>query len=134
MQATFLKVERALRRGETVVRSEQAWLYTIALRVCIRSTDARSRVRMHEVPSDLDLIGETVPANIPPEDAIIDVMWLEVALDELPERQRRALVLRDFLGASYRQIERELEMSKGAVEMMIFRGRRSLAQAERKAA
>jgi DNA-directed RNA polymerase specialized sigma24 family protein len=46
----------------------------------------------------------------------------------MPEQQRRAILLREWQGLSYREISDELELSQSAVETLIFRARRSLAQ------
>ena len=44
-------------------------------------------------------------------------------LEQLPETQRRAILLREWQGLSYREIAAELELSQGAVETLIFRAR-----------
>ena len=46
----------------------------------------------------------------------------------MPEQQRRAILLREWQGLSYREVAAELEVSQSAVETLIFRARRSLAQ------
>ena len=46
----------------------------------------------------------------------------------MPESQRRAILLREWQGLSYREIAAELELSQTAVETLIFRARRSLAK------
>jgi len=46
----------------------------------------------------------------------------------MPERQRRAILLREWQGLSYDEVARELGLSKAAVETLIFRARRSLAR------
>src|SRR5690349_24024560 len=45
----------------------------------------------------------------------------------MPESQRRAILLREWQGLSYREISDELELSQAAVETLIFRARRALA-------
>ena len=45
----------------------------------------------------------------------------------MPEQQRRAILLREWQGLSYREIAEELEVTQSAVETLIFRARRSLA-------
>jgi hypothetical protein len=46
----------------------------------------------------------------------------------MPELQRRAILLREWRGLSYKEIAAELELSNAAVETLIFRARRSLAE------
>jgi hypothetical protein len=55
-------------------------------------------------------------------------MGLEDALARMPELQRRAILLREWRGMSYKEIAAELELSGAAVETLIFRARRSLAE------
>jgi hypothetical protein len=57
-----------------------------------------------------------------------ELVHLDEGLAALPELQRRALLLREWQGLSYREIRHELELSQGAVEQLIFRARRSLAR------
>ena len=46
----------------------------------------------------------------------------------MPENQRRAILLREWQGLTYREISTELGLSQAAVETLIFRARRALAQ------
>jgi hypothetical protein len=54
---------------------------------------------------------------------------IEDALAGLPEQQRRAILLREWQGLSYREVAAELGLSQSAVEALIFRARRALAAA-----
>jgi hypothetical protein len=45
----------------------------------------------------------------------------------MPENQRRAILLREWQGLTYREIATELGLSQAAVETLIFRARRALA-------
>ena len=115
---------RALGRG-VVPEAESAWLFKIAENVCLsrrRSSWRRGRI---ESPSDFDVIEEVVPGPSRQRDELIGI---EDALASMPEQQRRAILLREWQGLSYREISEELELSQSAVETLIFRARRSLAQ------
>ena len=57
-----------------------------------------------------------------------ELIGIEDALASMPEQQRRAILLREWQGLSYREIAAELDVSQSAVETLIFRARRSLAQ------
>jgi RNA polymerase sigma-70 factor (ECF subfamily) len=125
-QTTFMNVFRALQRG-TVPQYEQAWLFRIAQNVCLtRQSSATRRLRV-EAPSDLEVLEEVVPARSSGE--ALELFGLEEALERMPENQRRAILLREWQGLSYREIARTLQLSQVAVEMLIFRARRSLAAA-----
>ena len=49
------------------------------------------------------------------------------ALQRIPQSQREALVLRELEGRSYDQIAETLGLTKCALETLLFRARRSLA-------
>jgi RNA polymerase sigma factor (sigma-70 family) len=124
VQTTFMNAFRALGRG-VVPEAESAWLFKIAENVCLsrrRSTWRRGRI---ESPSDFEVIEEIVPGPSRQRDELIGI---EDALASMPEQQRRAILLREWQGLSYREIAEELELSQSAVETLIFRARRSLAQ------
>ena len=124
VQSTFLNAFRALGRG-VVPESESAWLFKIAENVCHsrhRSSWRRGRI---ESPSDLDAFQDVLPA---PVRAHEDLIPLAAALERLPQNQRRAILLREWQGLSYREIADELQLSQSAVETLIFRARRSLVE------
>ena len=123
VQSTFLNAFRGIKRG-VVPELESAWLFKIAHNVCLsrrRSAWRRGRV---ESPADFDLVEELTPA---PSRRADELIGLQDVLEQLPETQRRAILLREWQGLSYREIADELELSQGAVETLIFRARRSLA-------
>src|SRR5919204_1502142 len=124
VQTTFLNAFRSLSRG-VVPESESAWLFKIADNVCLSRHRASFRRRRVEAPADLRAVEETVAAPARPGEELIP---LEGALADMPETQRRALLLREWQGLSYREIAAELEVSQSAVETLIFRARRSLAR------
>lgn len=126
VQTTFLNAFRSLQRG-TVTEFEQAWLFKIAQNVCLsRKASSGRRLRV-ECPSDLQLLQDVVPSR--PTDDADELIGLEEALAGMPKNQRRAILLREWQGLSYREIGEELALSQSAVEMLLFRARRSLASA-----
>ena len=124
-QITFMNAFRGLKRG-TSPEFESAWLYKIAHNVCVSKQRTSYRRRLVEAPSDFELIEELVPAHEADSD---ELFGLTSALRVLPEQQRRALLLREWQGLSYREIADELRLSQAAVETLLFRARRSLAEA-----
>ena len=124
VQSTFLNAFRGIKRG-IVPEIESAWLFKIAHNVCLsrrRSSWRRDRV---ESPTDFDVVEELAPA---PSRRADELIGLQDVLEQMPEQQRRAILLREWQGLSYREIGEELELSQAAVETLIFRARRSLAQ------
>jgi len=123
-QTTFLNAFRGLERG-SAVEFESAWLYKIALNVCMsRQRSSRRRGRL-ELVGDFDAMEERLPAHDAGHD---ELFGLDVALRRLPEQQRRALLLREWQGLTYREIGDALGLSQPAVETLLFRARQSLAQ------
>ena len=124
VQSTFLNAFRGLKRG-VVPEMESAWLFKIAHNVCLsrrRSSWRRGRI---ESPADFDVLAEELAAA--PARRSDELMGLQDVLETMPENQRRAILLREWQGLSYREIADELELSQAAVETLIFRARRSLA-------
>ena len=123
-QTTFLLVLRALERG-VVPRLEANWLFTIAQNACRCRARTRGRGREHEVLSDPQVLQEVAPGR---NGAREELLGLDEALADMPDLQRRALILREWRGCSYREIAQQLGLTGSAVETLIFRARRSLAQ------
>lgn len=125
VQATYLNACRSLLSGfEPDVA--QAWLYKVAQNVCLTKQRSSWRRRRVERPGDLQEIEEFVAIPHDPND---ELLGIDDALASLPEQQRRAILLREWKGLSYREVAAEMELSQGAVETLIFRARRSLAAA-----
>jgi RNA polymerase sigma factor (sigma-70 family) len=125
LQTTYLNACRGLNRGTRPLVGS-AWLLRIAQNVCfarLRSSGRRDRL---ERVQDIAILEETVAAPERPPD---DLIGLTDALCRLPERQRKAILLREWQGLSYREVAHRLDLSQSAVETLIFRARRSLAAA-----
>jgi RNA polymerase sigma factor (sigma-70 family) len=124
VQTTFLNAQRGLGRG-VVPDYELAWLFKIAQNVCHnRHQSARRRGRV-EGTQDLDALQDVLAT--PERGSPVSLGDLTRALSAVPDRQRRALLLREFQGLSYEEISLELGVSVAAVETLIFRARRSVA-------
>jgi RNA polymerase sigma factor (sigma-70 family) len=122
-QSTFLNAFRGLKRG-IEPEFESAWLHKIAQNVCLTKQRSSSRRRRIESPSDLDAMQDMLPS---PSQETEELIRLPEALEGMPEQQRRALLLREWQGLSYKEIATELDLSQSAVEALLFRARRSLA-------
>jgi RNA polymerase sigma factor (sigma-70 family) len=125
VQATYLNACRHLMRGFEP-ETAQAWLMKVAENECISRLRSSSRRARAESGHDVEMIEETIAA---PERAPDELFGIEDALVTLPEQQRRAILLREWQGLSYREVAAELGLSQSAVEALIFRARRSLAEA-----
>jgi RNA polymerase sigma-70 factor (ECF subfamily) len=124
-QTTFLNAFRSL-QGGVEPRFELAWLFRIAENACRDRRKSAWRRGRVEATADLQELQDAVSA---PERGDDDgLVGLNAALAAMPERQRRAILLREWQGLSYDEIARELDVSNAAVETLIFRARRSLAR------
>jgi hypothetical protein len=106
---------------------ELAWLFTIARNVCHNTRDSAARRGRMETPRDLEALQDALPMPDRGSSAV-PLGDLIQALGKIPERQRHALLLREFKGLSYEEIAEELDVSVAAVETLIFRARKSAAQ------
>jgi RNA polymerase sigma factor (sigma-70 family) len=121
LQATYLNAWRSLNSGVKPL-SSRPWLFQIAANVC--SSMLRTRLGGAAVELRSPETFDRIPTNVEPND---DLLGLSAALAGLPERQRRALLLRDWRGLSYDEIAAELGSSYQAVETLLFRARKSVA-------
>ena len=124
VQTTFLHAVRGLRRG-VVPATEIAWLLGIARNVCLKRWESVGRRSRLESPCDPGMLERGRAA---PQGRGEELIGLEDALSQLPEQQRRAVLLRDWRGLSYDEVAAQLGVSRAAVETLIFRGRRTLAE------
>lgn len=125
LQATYLNACRSLGAGvHPTVGS--AWLLRIAQNVCLTRLRASSRRDRLEHVQDVTILEETIPAPDRPADELIG---LTGALASLSDRQRHAILLREWQGLSHREVARRLGLTESAAETLIFRARRSLAAA-----
>jgi RNA polymerase sigma factor (sigma-70 family) len=123
-QNTFLRAFAALQKG-IVPENEVAWLFKIAHNVCSTSKLAWLRRRRVEAPRDLDAL-PVEPSS--PESRRDELAGLQDALAAMPPRLREAFLLREWQGLSYAEIAERLDTSHSAVETLIFRARKMLAQ------
>jgi RNA polymerase sigma-70 factor (ECF subfamily) len=125
VQTTFINAQRGLHRGVTP-QFELAWLFKIARNVCYNARESTSRRGRVESVRDLDALQDVLAT--PDRGVGVSIAELTRALGAIPERQRRALMLREFQGLSYEEIAAELDVSVAAVETLIFRARRSVTE------
>jgi RNA polymerase sigma factor (sigma-70 family) len=119
-QTTFVNALRALERGETP-RKPTNWLITIAHNL-IRQRFRQQQARPLEVELDRDVAVSEEEDDGPSIDELVR------ALQRIPPTQRQALVLRELEGRSYSEIGELLGVTQSALEALIFRARRSLAE------
>jgi RNA polymerase sigma factor (sigma-70 family) len=120
-QTTFLNAYRALEQGVRP-RKPSNWLLTIA------SNSIKQRFRQERArPRQVEFDERTAEAGTEDNDGP-SVGELLVALSKIPPQQRQAIVLREFEGRSYAEIAEILGVTTTALETLLFRARRSLAE------
>ena len=117
-QTTFVNALRALERGEQP-ENPSNWLLVIAHNI-VRQRWRQAAAR----PPEVELVHD-VP-DVEPDDQI-ELEGLVRALQRIPPTQREALVMRELEGRSYREISEMLGLTTSALETLLFRARRSLA-------
>lgn len=101
----------------------EAWLITVAMNLFRNETSARSRRRRLLTPAR----GEAAHSDPPPSPehaagAEDSRRRVRTALDRLPERERRMLLLRAE-GYSYRDIAAVLDLNEASVGVLLMRAR-----------
>jgi RNA polymerase sigma factor (sigma-70 family) len=124
VQQTFMNAFRGLSRG-IVPELESAWLFKIAHNVCLSRRRSSWRRGKIEAPNNFEVLQEVIPGR---EQVSDELIGLQDVLEKMPENQRRAILLREWQGLTYREISAELGLTQAAVETLIFRARRALAQ------
>lgn len=118
-QQTFLNAYRSIEQG-TKPRKPENWLLRIA------HNEVRRHFRKNGTTVELELRDEEPDETLEPvEPTLADVLR---ALQKLPQTQRAALVMREFEGRSYAEMAEILEISQSALEALLFRARRGLAE------
>jgi RNA polymerase sigma factor (sigma-70 family) len=119
-QTTFLNAYRALEQGVRP-RKPSNWLLTIASNA-IKQRFRQEQARPRQVELDERMAGSE------PSDEGPSIGELLAALSKIPPQQRQAIVLREFEGRTYSEIAEILGVTTSALETLLFRARRSLAE------
>ncbi len=119
-QTTFINAMRALERGDQPLKPSN-WLITITHNI-VRQRFRQQQARPAEVELDYDVVFEEAQHDGPSTEELVR------ALQRIPPAQRAALVMRELEGRSYKEIESILDTTAGALETLLFRARRSLAE------
>jgi len=130
-QEAFVKAFRNLNRfkGNS---GFYTWLYRIAYNLCIDKMRARSRRSFVEIDSNRMLqaaVAKEAPLDSHPavnmeRQELAKV--IENALNQLSEKHRAIIVLREIEGMSYEEMSEVLKVSKGTIMSRLFHARRKL--------
>lgn len=121
-QETFIRAYRALARGERW-DNPRAWLYRVASRLA--TDDYRRRKLLQWLP----LSGMEPDPAPGVEEATVERLAVQTALDTLSPKYRVPLVLYVYGGCTVTEIAETLRLSTSAVKMRLSRAREKLRQA-----
>ncbi|WP_444454771.1 RNA polymerase sigma factor [Rhodobacter capsulatus] len=115
------KIAPDWRTGEAKVST---WLYRVVTNLATDRLRRRRGVGLDEAPELPDGAASALEGMIETDRA----QALELALAQLPARQRQAVVLRHLEGLTNPEIAAAMEIGVEAVESLTARGKRTLAQ------
>lgn len=123
---TFYKAYKSLGTFREVDASFSTWLYTIARNTVL--SELRKQ-RSGSVPLEESGYVPVAPTDLIPEQAILRTEQVEMvreAIKNLPEKQRSALILREYDQLDYQEIAKILGQTVSAVKSLLFRARSSV--------
>lgn len=131
-QDVFLRVYRA-RKSYKPTAKFTTWMFRIATNVGLNAIrDTRLR-REKESSSDEEIAGakaaRVASRNPTPEQQVLAserAAEIRRAVDELPEKQRTAILLHKYQGLDYAEIASILECSQSALKSLLFRAYETL--------
>ena len=133
-QQVFVRVWRSAPRYEPTAKFT-TWLFKITRNLVFNELRRRKRHPVHSIDAvaeagDLPMQYEDVGAK-PPDTALLDEEMqtaIQEAIDQLPETQRMAIILRRYDEFSYEEIGEILDLSVPAVKSVLFRARTDLRE------
>ncbi|WP_017814502.1 MULTISPECIES: RNA polymerase sigma factor [Paenibacillus] len=123
---TFYKAYKSLHSFREVDASFSTWLYTIARNTVL--SELRKQ-KSGSIPLEESGYTPVAPNSMVPEQAVLRgerVQMVREAIDQLPEKQRSALILREYDQLDYQEIADILCQSVSSVKSLLFRARASV--------
>ncbi len=132
-QQVFVRVWKSAGRYEPTAKFT-TWLFTITRNLVFNETRRRKRkptVSVEEREEETHRVVEDVQATSPAQDLLHAELEEAVnqSIQDLPEKQRLAVVLRRYEEMPYEEIAGVLSMSVPAVKSLLFRARVQLKEA-----
>lgn len=124
LQETFLRAFRSYER----VRAQtnyRAWLYRIATNTARTHFRKRQRTEAHTIDLDPDLQADGPPLSDRMERTEL-LQAVAQAVEELPEQQRAALIMRKYQELSYAEIADTLGCSEAAARANVYQAVKKL--------
>lgn len=125
-QEALLRLWRSAGQIEIGASGVKPWLYRVASNLCLDRL--RARKSSPQLRDELPERG-TAPTQLRAIEETELGLRVEQAMQQLPDRQRMALVLFHYQGLSQEEAARTLGISEDALESLLSRARRSLKAA-----
>jgi RNA polymerase sigma-70 factor, ECF subfamily len=122
VQDTFVTAWQTMERIDNPARVK-SWLMRIVSRRCI------DRIRARRYHDDVDETDAPAAEELTPEhvaEARSRREAVDVALENLPEQQRRTWLMKEVAGYSYEQIADELDLPPSTVRGLLSRARKNM--------
>jgi len=123
---TFYKAYRSLHSFREVDASFSTWLYTIARNTVL--SELRKQKTANLPLEESGIIPTTAPESAPEQQVLRNERMTMVrdAINNLPEKQRSALILREYDQLDYQEIANILGQTVSSVKSLLFRARASI--------
>jgi RNA polymerase sigma-70 factor (ECF subfamily) len=124
---TFFKAYRSLHSFREVEASFSTWLYTIARNTVL--SEMRKQKNASVSLEDSGYIPRDHSVDALPEETMLrreKVSMVREAINNLPEKQRSALILREYDQLDYQEIANILGQTVSSVKSLLFRARTSV--------
>lgn len=128
-QETFYKAYRSLQSFRDVEATFSTWLYTIA-RNTVLSELRKSKNKEVYIEDSHSSIPKVSLERLPEQEILRNERegLVRQAINNLPEKQRSALILREYEQLDYKQIAQILDSSVSSVKSLLFRGRANIKE------
>jgi len=123
---TFFKAFRSIHTFRELDASFSTWLYTIARNTVL--SELRKQKALTVSIEEINIEPMVSKETTPEEQLIINErsQMVREAIDQLPDKQRSALVLREYEQLDYQEIANILGQSISSVKSLLFRARSSV--------
>jgi RNA polymerase sigma-70 factor (ECF subfamily) len=134
-QEVFLKVYRARARYKPQAKFT-TWLYRIAANTCLNEVRNRKNrpthraAGLHDAGGDESAAARVADDSRPAPEVAVETEELRAqvraAVDDLPERQRLAILLNKFHGLGYEELAETMEMTVPGIKSLLVRARENV--------
>lgn len=125
-QETFYKAYKSLKTFRDEEATFSTWLYTIARNTTLSEL---RKARHVEISLEETVAEPQVSALLLPEQELLKnerAQKVRDAINNLPEKQRSALILREYEQMDYKEIAHILDSTVSSVKSLLFRARTSI--------